>query len=100
NDFSRPLRYALVVAKPRARSRKQPLREVKNFDDGVADAVVCSADDGGVGAGRQARQDRGFLRIIRRNAAVFDLGFLGLLPVIVRGDGGAVAVVELEGGIS
>src|SRR4051812_5231803 len=75
------------------------LRQVVNFDDGVTDGAVRAADNGSVSAGRQTRDNGRFLGVAGRNSSLFDLSFLRGLPVVVRSDGGAIAIVELEGWI-
>ena len=54
--------------------------------------TVLTVYDYRVGAGIKRNEDRRFKVIRRRDTSRFDFGLLGVLPVIVRRDQGAVAL--------
>src|SRR5205807_4742625 len=76
------------------------LRDSVGFDYGDAGGVILAADNGSVITGAEEGMDnRGFAIIggsQERGAHGLDLRDF---PVVVRGDHGAVAIVQLEGGI-
>src|SRR5450755_2526099 len=72
---------------------------VINFHDRYASGVVLPAYDCRVTTGRERRDNRGLAQVGRWNASRYDLAFLCRLPIIVRGEGRATAVVEFQGGI-
>src|ERR1700736_6443672 len=70
-----------------------------DFNQSNAILPVRAADDRGVGTRDQRRQDRRLAVIRRIKAAEFELGFLRLLPIIIRGDDCARLVVNAQGRI-
>src|ERR1044071_3116378 len=73
---------------------------VVNLDKADANGAVLAADNRGVGTRLEVlHHDRGFARIAWLQTGRFDFGFLARLPVVVRGDNIAVAIMDLEGWI-
>src|SRR5438309_949735 len=70
-----------------------------HFDQRDTDRVVLAAHDRGV-ISRCERRDDGALKIIgRRKTGGLNLGFLAVSPVVVKGDDGAIPIMQLQGRI-
>src|SRR5437868_1116628 len=73
------------------------LLHVVNLDEADTDSVILTADDCGVRTGFEVlEQDRGLAGVAWRQTSALDLCLLTRLPVVVRRNGVAVAVVQLD----
>src|SRR5207237_8981926 len=67
-----------------------------HFDQRDTDRVVLAAHNRGVISWRERRDD-GALKIIgRRKTGGLNLGLLAVSPVVVKGDEGAIAIMQLQ----
>src|SRR5205823_851569 len=73
----------------------QRLGQIVDFHYGVT-GTVHAAHNRGVRADLERRENGGLVEIGWSQAGLLDGGAIGVLPVIVRGDGGAVGIVQLE----
>src|SRR5205085_10294057 len=70
--------------------------EIIGFDESYAGVRAVAADDGGVGAGGEGREDSSFVCIVRRQSSGNKFSRAGICePTVVTPDNGAVGVVKL-----
>ena len=74
----------------------RPLRNVIGLDQADPGRAVFALDDGGVGAGREMRENRRLPVVGRREPGRADDSSLALAPVVVEGEESAVAVAQLQ----
>src|SRR5437667_11931126 len=70
-----------------------------HFDQRDTDRVVLAAHDRGVISWRERRDDGAFKIIGRRKTGGLNLGLLAVSPVVVKGDEGAISIMQLQGRI-